>query len=123
MGLRISQHVIAGHAKGIVLWTLRYGDEVLEADDYFDSVGDAKADSELMPLIQQLIKQQHWDPKMVVDPVQDRLLDLIAEKKNALKKPAKRKTKPMVDDTPASNVINIMDALRKSVEADQRPRR
>ena len=78
-----------------------------------------------MRLIQQLIKQQtqHWDPKMVVDPVQDRLLDLIAEKKNALKKPAKRKTKPMVDDTPASNVINIMDALRKSVEADQRPRR
>jgi DNA end-binding protein Ku len=107
--------------KGIVLWTLRYGDEVRDEESYFASVDDEPADGELMPLIQQLIKKQtqHWTPKMVVDPVQDKLLEIIEAKKKLLKKPAK--TKPKGKDGPApGNVINIMDALRKSVEAENR---
>ena len=80
--------------KGIVLWTLRYGDEVRDEETYFEGIGDETADSDMMPLIQQLIKKQtqHWTPKMVIDPVQDRLLDIIDTKKKALKKPSKRKT-------------------------------
>src|ERR1700712_2112479 len=79
--------------KGIVLWTLRYGDEIRDEDSYFAGVGDEAADPKMMPLVQQLIKQQtrHWDGKMVVDPVQDRLLELIELKKKALKKTAKIK--------------------------------
>ena len=33
--------------KGIVLWTLRYGDEVREAEDYF-AASSGKADAKLM---------------------------------------------------------------------------
>ena len=108
--------------KGIVLWTLRYGDEVRDEDTYFESIRDVKADSELMPLIQQLIKKQtqHWDPKMVIDPVQDRLLDIIDAKKKALKKPSKAKGKTPASPPAPSNVINIMDALKKSVAAATR---
>lgn len=111
--------------KGIVLWTLRYGDEVRDQDSYFESIGDEKADSDLMPLIQQLIKKktQHWDAKMVVDPVQDRLLDIIKTKKKALKKPAKGTTKTPASSPRPSNVINIMDALKKSVAAETRATR
>ncbi|WP_223565129.1 Ku protein [Agrobacterium tumefaciens] len=108
--------------KGIVLWTLRYGDEVRDEDSYFAGIDDDEtADSEMMPLVQQLIKKQtqHWDPKMVIDPVQDRLLDIIAAKKKALKKPAKAKPSAPAKSTP-SNVINIMDALKKSVAAETR---
>jgi len=110
--------------KGIVLWTLRYGDEVRDEDAYFERVDDGKADSDMMPLIQQLIKKltQHWNPKMVSDPVQERLLDIISAKKKHLKKPTKAKGKEKAEPAP-SNVINIMDALRKSVEAENRPRR
>ena len=74
----------------------------------------------MMPPIQQLIKKQtqHWNPKMVIDPVQDRLLDIIANKKKALKKPSKAKA-PASGSAP-SNVINIMDALKKSVAAETR---
>lgn len=100
--------------KGIVLWTLRYGDEVRRADDYFDRIDDGKQDPKLMSLIDQLIKERikPWDPKMVDDPVQDRLLDIIASKKKGRKKPAKAKAEP--EEQP-SNVVNIMDALRKSI--------
>jgi DNA end-binding protein Ku len=108
--------------KGIVLWTLRYGDEVRDEESYFESIGDETADSDMMPLIQQLIKKQtqHWNPKMVEDPVQDRLLDIIAEKKKALKKPSKTKGKAPASAPAPSNVINIMDALKKSVAAETR---
>jgi DNA end-binding protein Ku len=108
--------------KGIVLWTLRYGDEVRDEDTYFAGIDDEEtADREMMPLVQQLIKKQtkHWDAKMVIDPVQERLLDIIAAKKKALKKPAKAKPSAPAKSTP-SNVINIMDALKKSVAAENR---
>lgn len=108
--------------KGIVLWTLRYGDEVRDEDTYFAGIGDETADSDMMPLVQQLIKKQtqHWNPKMVIDPVQDRLLDIIADKKKALKKPSNAKAKAPASAPAPSNVINIMDALKKSVAAETR---
>lgn len=109
--------------KGIVLWTLRYGDEVRDEDTYFSGIDDDEtADSEMMPLVQQLIRKQtqHWNPKMVIDPVQDRLLDIIATKKKALKKPSKAKAKTPASAPAPNNVINIMDALKKSVAAETR---
>ena len=105
--------------KGIVLWTLRYGDEIRDEDFYFAGVGEEVADPQMMPLVQQFIKQQTrpWDPKMVADPVQDKLLELIARKKKALKKTLK--AKPAVSTpAPSGNVINIMDALRNSIKAN-----
>ena len=56
-----------------------------------------------------------WDPAMIKDPVQDRLLDIISAKKKGRKKPAKaEKAAPA---TP-NNVVNIMDALRKSLGSE-----
>jgi DNA end-binding protein Ku len=107
--------------KGIVLWTLRYGDEVRDENVYFAGIDDKPPDSEVMPLIQQLIKKQtrHWDSKLAADPVQDKLLEIIDAKRKKAKRPAKAKaSEPKA--TP-NNVINIMDALRKSVEAEKRP--
>jgi DNA end-binding protein Ku len=107
--------------KGIVLWTLRYGDEVRDEEAYFEAIDGAKSDSEMMPLIQQFIKKQtrHWDSKLVSDPVQDKLLEIIEAKRKKTKRPAKAKgAEPKA--TP-NNVINIMDALRKSVEVENRP--
>jgi hypothetical protein len=44
--------------KGIVLWSLRYGDEVREEEAYFKGIDGKKSDTEMMPLIQQSIKKQ-----------------------------------------------------------------
>jgi DNA end-binding protein Ku len=99
---------------GIVLWTLRFGDEVRDAGEYFASIREVKPDKELTRLIGDLIKSRKkaWSPDMAADPVQERLLDVIAAKR----KGAKKKAKPRAEPEPASNVINIMDALRRSVE-------
>ncbi|MBB3236291.1 Ku protein [Phyllobacterium endophyticum] len=102
--------------RGIILWTLRYGDEVRDHEAYFGDIKKDKTDSKLMPLVQKLIdeRMKPWDPKMVDDPVQDRLLEIIAAKKKGKKRPAKSKAEP----EPATNVINIMDALKKSIASE-----
>ncbi|TIP81003.1 MAG: Ku protein, partial [Mesorhizobium sp.] len=103
--------------KGIVLWTLRYGDEVRDPKDYFGKIDDVKPDPKLMDMVTTLIDERtgQWDPAMTGDPVQARLLEIIASKKKGKKGPAKAKAKA---EQPASNVINIMDALRKSIGSE-----
>ncbi len=106
--------------KGIVLWTLRYGDEVRDEKDYFAGLKDARPESKALLLVKTLIKERtkDWDPKMADDPVQDRLLDIIAAKKKGRKRPAKAKAPPPT----SGNVVNIMDALRKSIKAEGKGR-
>jgi DNA end-binding protein Ku len=101
---------------GIVLWTLRFGDEVRDPGEYFASIRDVKPDPEMMRLIGDLIKSRKkaWSPEMAADPVQEKLLDIIEAKKKGAKK---AKAKPSAEPEPPSNVINIMDALRRSVAA------
>lgn len=108
--------------KGIVLWTLRFGDEVRKEEDYFAKIGDTKIDAELMKLVTSLIEERitPWDPKMVDDPVQAKLLDIIAEKKKGRKRPAKAKAS---EEPLPTNVINIMDALKKSIAAENKAKR
>ncbi|MDB5526733.1 MAG: Ku protein [Rhizobium sp.] len=102
--------------KGIVLWTLRFGDEVRDAKDYFSGIKSDTADSQQMALMKQFIerKTMPWDPKIVDDPVQDKLLDIIAAKKKG-RKPKAAKAKAAEESKP-TNVINIMDALRNSLK-------
>ncbi|NWJ27473.1 Ku protein [Rhizobium sp. RM] len=122
IGRRERAVVLEPRDNGIVLWSLRYGDEVRPEQSYFDDIAD-DADPELVPLVQQLIKKKtaKWSPDMVSDPIQESLLKLIEEKKKAMPKRA-AKGKSSVS-APASNVVNIMDALRKSVEADLKKRK
>jgi DNA end-binding protein Ku len=106
---------------GIVLWTLRFGDEVRDSEAYFGKIGGGKAEPKLMTLVKKLIDERtkRWDPKMVDDPVQDRLLDIIASKKKG-RKPAKA---ARAEPEAPSNVINIMDALRKSLSSEGKSKR
>jgi DNA end-binding protein Ku len=106
-----------------VLWTLRFGDEVRDASEYFGAIREAKPDAELMHLIGDLIKsrKKDWSPDMVADPVQAQLLDIIAAKKKGAKK-AKAKPKAETESDAPSNVINIMDALRRSVASAKKPK-
>ncbi len=108
---------------GIVLWTLRFGDEVRDPGEYFASIREVEPDAELMRLIGDLIKSRKkpWSPDIVADPVQERLLDIIEAKKKGADKAKTARTKAE-EEAPPSNVINIMDALRRSV-ADAKKRR
>ena len=98
---------------GIVLWTLRYGDEVRPEKEYFAAIADADPGADLRPLMDRLIttRTKDWSPDLAKDPVQDQLLAIIKAKQKG-RKPAKAK-KPQADE---GNVVSIMDALRKSLE-------
>ena len=106
---------------GIVVWTLRYGDEVREAKDYFADIDREKPSSQYLNLMKRLIDErtEHWKPSMADDPVQDRLLDIIAARKKGkkVKKPAEPKPEQ------PSNVIDIMSALKKSLAAERKSSR
>jgi len=68
--------------------------------------------------VEKLIEERSkpWNPKMVNDPVQERLLDIIADRKKGRKRTSKTATE--AEAAAPSNVVNIMDALRKSISSD-----
>ncbi len=106
--------------KGIVLWTLRYGDELRPAGDYFAKTEDDKSDPKLLKLVKRLIDERKadWSPDMTTDPVQDRLFDLIEARKKGRKRSTKRK--PASEGAASKdNVVNIMDALKRSIAAEK----
>lgn len=102
--------------RGIVVWTLRYGDEVRDADACFDKADGAKPDAKALALVGRLIDKQRrgWALEMAADPVQERLIEIIAAKKKGRKRPPRPKAAPET----AGNVVNIMDALRRSLKAE-----
>ena len=108
---------------GIELWTLRYGEEVRSPREIFATVGEAKPDPKLLELVSELIEKRKkpWSSDLVRDPVQDRLVELIDDKKKNVRSARRKPEAAEAADTP-SNVINIMDALRRSVAADTKKR-
>ena len=69
-------------------------------------------------MVTKLIEERtkSWEPDMVSDPVQQQLLQLIAARKKG-----KRAPKPKPAPELPSNVVNIMDALRRSLQAERKP--
>lgn len=103
---------------GVELWTLRYADEVRNASDVFGPKRDAEMNPDLMQLVSELINERKrpWSPDMVHDPVQERIVDIINEKKKG-RPPPKLRAEPQ--SGPADGkVVSIFDALRRSVEAE-----
>ena len=107
---------------GIVLWTLRYGDEVRDADAAFEAVEGDKAEADGLALMRRLIeaRKKKFDPDMLVDPVEARLHDMI--KARSKKRPAKKRAEP-AEAAPETggNVISIIDALKRSLAAESKP--
>ena len=103
--------------RGILLETLRYPDEVVKAQGYFRDIPDAKPAEDMLELAEALIekKSSKFDPAKFHDRYVDALKDLI-EKKRKLKG---AKIEAEEDEAPAkrgSNVIDLMAALKQSIE-------
>ena len=107
---------------GIVLWTLRFGDEVRDEDEYWKSVKAEKPDAKMLGMVEKIIEDRttSWSDSMVKDPVQDRLLEIIKSKKSTKRK-AKANDESEAKVEPQSNVIDLMAALKKSLEGKPEP--
>ncbi|MVA27288.1 Ku protein (plasmid) [Agrobacterium vitis] len=122
LGRRERAVVLEPRGEGIVVWALRFGDEVRPENEYFTDIEKdsyAKGVSAIEKVIKKRLKD--WSPEMVSDPIQESLLKLIAAKKKA-KKPSKAKASKE-DGEEKSNVVNIMDALKKSVAKELKSRK
>jgi DNA end-binding protein Ku len=98
--------------KGILAYTLRADAEVRKPDELFAGISDAKPDPGMIAIAQKIIEQKQgpFDPSQFVDRYEDALKSMINDKTKG-RKPAKVSAP---DDT---NVVDLMAALRASLEA------
>lgn len=101
--------------KGLVATTLRYAYEVRKDSDYFDDIGDVEVPGEMLDLASHIIgrKMAQFDPTRFEDRYQNAVLELIKAKQQHL---------PVTSAAPSpkpGNVVSLMDALRRSIAADQ----
>jgi DNA end-binding protein Ku len=98
--------------KGLVARTLRYAYEVRDDEEIFDDIADVEVGGEMLDLATHIIEKKlsSFDPTQFEDRYQNALLDLIKAKTGERPAPKLETAKQ------PSNVINLMDALRRSVE-------
>jgi DNA end-binding protein Ku len=98
---------------GLLATTLRYANEVREADSYFEDIPEVKVAPDMLELATHILdsKKAHFDPAKFEDRYEEGLVELIKAKKNG-------KALPEAPEPPPSNVVNLMDALRRSVQEE-----
>lgn len=96
---------------GMMAWSLRTKDEVRDANSVFGDIPNKKPDAAMIQIAQKIIDQQEgpFDPSEFNDRYEDALRSLIKEKQKG--KGRKVKASPPED----TNVVDLMDALRKSL--------
>jgi DNA end-binding protein Ku len=104
--------------KGIVCYSLRTYDEVRPPQDFFDPIPDAKPDAKMVDIAERIIEQLEgpFDPTQFDDRYEEALKALIAEKQKGHKV-------EKVQEQEDTNVVDLMDALRRSLGEAPAPRR
>ena len=109
------EHVIAiaPRGKGLMGTLLRFPYEVRDAAEYFDDIPNVKLTKDMMDLARHIVetKRGHFKPQEFEDHYEHALKDLIEKKAKGLKIEAPKQE-------PTGKVINLMDALRRSVQAE-----
>lgn len=100
--------------KGIVATAIRFANEVRDPEEYFEDVPDVKVSDDMLKLAEHILdtKKAEFDPTQFEDHYETALAELIAAKQAGRKPQAAPTAQP-------SNVINLMDALRRSVNAER----
>jgi DNA end-binding protein Ku len=110
------EHVIAlePRGKGLLGVTLRYPYEIRKEDEYFDEIEDEKIPKDMMELASHIVetKAGHFNPKKFEDQYEGALKELLKKKQSGEKIEVPKQREP-------AKVINLMDALRRSVDADR----
>src|SRR4030088_2947122 len=106
------EHIIAlePRGKGLMGVTLRYPYEIRKEADYFDDIPDEKIPKDMLDLAAHIVetKAAHFNPKEFADTYEEALKELLKKKRSGVKIEAPTARAP-------SNVVNLMDALRRSV--------
>src|SRR6516164_2885779 len=110
------EHVISleNRGKGLLGITLRYPYEVRKEEEYFDDIPDEKIPKDMLELASHIVetKAGHFEPEKFEDQYEDALKELLKKKQAGEKIEAPKERAP-------AKVINLMDALRRSVETER----
>ena len=100
--------------KGIMATVLRYPYEVRGEDAYFEDIPDLKLPGEMLDLAAHIIEQKSADfePAAFEDRYENALVELLKSKEAGKPIVAPEAPRP-------TNVVNLMDALRKSIESEK----
>jgi DNA end-binding protein Ku len=108
------EHIIALEPldKGLMGTLLRYPYEVRSEEEYFDDIQDVKVTNDMLDLARHIVNQKagRFEPDKFEDQYETALVDLINAKRAG--KPIAAKERPR-----GENVVDLMDALRKSIGA------
>src|SRR3979411_1244995 len=110
------EHVIAiePRGKGMLGVTLRYSYEIRKEVDYFGDIPDEKVSRDMVDLAIHIVetKAGHFEPEKFEDHYENALKQLIKKKQRGekIEKPKER---------PPAQVINLMEALKRSATAER----
>jgi DNA end-binding protein Ku len=116
----VGQFILRGHGnivairpfgKGLILEVLRHASEIRAAEPVFKEIQDVKVDKEALDLAKELVQRKtgKFDPEQFKDQYTEAVWELINAKLEH--------RKPEIVEVPGTaKVINIMDALKKSVQ-------
>jgi DNA end-binding protein Ku len=101
--------------KGLMGTTLRYPYELRDPKEYFDDLPSVKVAPDMLKLAQHILetKEADFDPSQFVDHYEEAVVEMLQKKQAGLAMPKGKASEP------PRNVINLMDALKKSVAADR----
>jgi DNA end-binding protein Ku len=107
--------MLSPRGKGILGTTLRYNNEVRDERRYFEDIPDIKVSRDMLDLAKHILrsKKAEFDPSQFRDRYEHALRELIAAKQAGKKLPTPPSPQP-------TNVVSLMDALRRSVQAERR---
>jgi DNA end-binding protein Ku len=112
------EHIIALEPldKGLVGTLLRYPYEVRSEAEYFDEIQDIKVTTDMLDLAKHIVNQKsgRFEPEKFEDHYESALVDLINRKRSG--KPITPKERPTT-----GNVVDLMEALRRSVGKEAAP--
>ena len=102
---------------GMMAYTMRYAEELRDPAEYFGDIKKVAVNEDQLSLAKELIKRKaaKFAPEKFKDEYEAALRELVK---------AKISNKPIPRDEPApksAKVVNLMDALRKSVRGDEAP--
>jgi len=96
--------------------TLRYPYEIRDAKEYFDDIPNVKVAPDMLKLAEHILqsKKADFDPSQFVDHYEEAVVDMLKKKQAGIPAPRERSA------ARPQNVVNLMDALRRSVAQEKR---
>ncbi|MCP3442854.1 Ku protein [Bradyrhizobium sp. CCGUVB14] len=111
------EHIIALEPleSGLMGTLLRYPYEVRSESEYFDDIQDVKLTKDMLDLAKHIVEKKSgaFEPELFEDHYETALIDLINKKRSGAPIAAKATPKN------GGNVINLMDALKKSLASEK----